>query len=96
MDIRIDTLRLRADGIGEGPAQQLASLIAQRLSGALPDIASARPAVWEGELARLDVTLHTRAGDSLDDMADGIATEVLRAISASGTAVQIGARGTSA
>ena len=48
MDVRIDTLRLRVAGIGADAAQQLASLMAERLSGALPDIASARPAVLGG------------------------------------------------
>ena len=89
MDIRIDKLRLRAAGIGEDSAQRLASLIAQRLSTAWPTAAG------PGHLGRLDVALQARAGDSLDDLADGAATEVLRAISASGTPAGTPVRGTS-
>ncbi len=89
MDIRIDALRLRAAGIGEDSAQRLASLIAHRLSTALPAVVEA------GHLGRLDVTLHARAGDSLDDLADGAAALVLRAISAAGTPAGTAVRGTS-
>ena len=77
MDVRIDALRLRAAGIGEEPAQRLASLIAaapQRRAGVLPQRRA-------GRLGRLDVTLRAGTGDSLDDLADGAAAEVLRAVS---------------
>jgi hypothetical protein len=96
MDIRVDTLRLRAAGIGEDPAQRLASLIAQRLSSILPDLGGARRAAGQGDLARLDVTLQARATDNLDDLADDAATAVLRAISASGMSAGTTATGTSA
>jgi hypothetical protein len=97
MDIRVDTLRLRAAGIGEDPAQRLASLIAQRLSSTLPDLGGALRAVaGQGDLARLDVTLQARATDNLDDLADDAATAVLRAISASGMSAGTTAPGTSA
>ena len=88
MDVRIDALRLRVAGTGEGSAQRLASLIAQRLS-------SVWPTAGPGDLARLDVTLQARPGDNLDDLADGAATEVVRALSASGTPARTAARGTS-
>ncbi len=93
MDIRIDRLRLRADGIGEEPAQRLAGLIAQRLSTARLVPAGLAPAGL-AQLGRLDVTLQARAGDSLDDLADGAAAAVLRAISASGTPAGTPVRGT--
>ncbi len=73
MDIRIDRLRLRAAGISEESAQQLARLIAERLSSALA------PAAGPGHLGRLDVTLEARTGDSLDDLADSAVAGVLRA-----------------
>lgn len=94
MDIRIDALQLRAAGIGEDSAQRLASLIAQRLGSILPGLSSALPAAGQGDLARLGVTLRARAGESLDDLADAAATEVLRAISASATPARTTARGT--
>lgn len=87
MDVRIDALRLRVAGTGEGSAQRLASLIAQRLSSVCPP--------GPGDLARLDVTLQARPGDSLDDLADSAAAEVVRALSASGTPARTTARGTS-
>jgi hypothetical protein len=90
VDIRIDALRLRAAGIEENSAQRLAGLIARRLSTVLP--ASAEP----GNFGRLDVTLQARTGDSLDDLAEGAAAAVLRAISASGTSAVTPERGTSA
>lgn len=79
MDVRIDRLRLRAAGLGEDSARQLASLIGQRLSSAAASVPV------PGRLARLDVTVAAGAGDSLDDLADAVATEVLRTASASGT-----------
>lgn len=87
MDIRIDRLRLRAAGIDEESAQRLAGLIAQRLRTVHPAPAGL------AQLGRLDVTLQARTGDSLDDLADGAATAVLRAISASGTPAGTSVRG---
>lgn len=78
MDVRIDRVRLRAAGIAEDSAQKLAELIGQRLSSAVASIPV------PGRLSRLDVTVAARAGDSLDDLADAAAAEVLRAVSASG------------
>ncbi len=93
MDIRIGTLRLRAAGLGEDSARQLASLIAERLGAALP--AAALPGVaGPGGLGRLEVTLQAGAGGTLDDLADSAATEVLRAVSAGGAPAQALARGT--
>jgi hypothetical protein len=74
VDIRIDRLRLRAAGIDEESAQRLAVLITQRLRGASLSGAA--------QVGRLDVTLRARAGDSLEDLADGAATAVLRALEA--------------
>jgi hypothetical protein len=83
VDIRIDRLRLRVAGIDEESAQRLAGLIAQRLRASIGEasLSGATPA-GVAELGRLDVTLRARAGDSLDDLADGAATEVLRALEA--------------
>ena len=75
MHVRIDRLRLRAAGIDEDSAQELASLIGQRLHTAAASIPV------PGRLGRLDITVAARAGDSLDDVADGAAAEVLRAVS---------------
>ncbi len=98
MDIRIGTLRLRAAGLGEDSARQLASLIAERLGAALPGAAlpaAALPGVaGPGGLGRLEVTLQAGAGGTLDDLADSAATEVLRAVSAGGAPAQALARGT--
>lgn len=83
MDIRIDRLRLRAAGIDEESAQRLAALITQRLCGASLHGASLDgAAAGAAQAGRLDVTLRARAGDSLEDLADGAATAVLRALEA--------------
>jgi hypothetical protein len=82
LDVRIDTLRLKASGIGEDPTRQLADLIAWRLSAALP------PAARPGNHGRLAVTFAAEAGDTLEGLADGVAARVLHALSASGGLAQ--------
>ncbi len=92
MEIRIETLRLRAAGLGEEPARRLAGLIAERLSAALPGAAPPGAAGLDG-LGRLEITLQAGAEGTLDDLADGAAAEILRAVSPAGDPAPVRARG---
>lgn len=82
MDIRIDTLRLRASGMDRDAARQFARLVAERLGMAL--------ATWQSSpdaerLSGLRIAVQARAGDGPDSLAAHLAAEVSRALRSAST-----------
>lgn len=75
MNLHVDRLALRAEGLSEGDARRLPRLIAERLAAA--EGARAFP----GD--HLQVSVTHRAGEGLESMAERIASGILDALAGS-------------
>ena len=71
-EIRIDQLRLRVPGLTEHEAHKLGEEVARRVADALPADGRAE------HLASLDLRISMPSGTPKDQLAEGIAREILK------------------